>query len=200
VPTHTGEIKKTEEIKTTEDVKDTGELKKTSSYADAFKEVHAKKAPLKTSMPMPKKGVLTEVSIAAKESTSEPDVPPGDDPFTPEALDLAWSDYLAIRSGQTGKESELIVLRQPKELKDATSVVLHLSNPFQADILTYFHLDLVSHLRKSLNNKNITVETAISETEEESLPYTNRDKFEFLAEINPMILKLKEELGFDPEF
>ncbi len=60
--------------------------------------------------------------------------------------------------------------------------------------------ELLSYLRRELNNYKITLQTRISEANQNSKPYTDKEKFERMAEKNPALRKLKEELDLEIEF
>ena len=60
---------------------------------------------------------------------------------------------------------------------------------------------LYSILRNKLQNDTIEVITRIQEkTNEERIPYTNKDKYEQMTKENPKLQNLKEKLGLDFDF
>ena len=62
-------------------------------------------------------------------------------------------------------------------------------------------IDLHEFLRNKLQNDTIEVITKIQEkTDEERIPYTNKDKYEQMAKENPKLQNLKEKLGLDFDF
>jgi len=149
---------------------------------------------------MPKKGEFSPPPQEKSETTVSSVITPGEDDYTEEALDKVWEEFINVRKDQTGKESETILLRQHKELTEGHKIVLHLGNPVQEQLLAEIQSDLAGHLRRALNNKNISVEGVVTEVEHVKTPYTNREKFEYMAEKNPVVRKLITQLGFDPEY
>jgi len=56
-------------------------------------------------------------------------------------------------------------------------------------------------LREKLNNSIIKIEGDLQkEKSGNNKLYTNKEKFEHLAEKNPMVKNLQEKLGLDPDF
>jgi len=60
--------------------------------------------------------------------------------------------------------------------------------------------DLVTYLRNRLSNPTIKVESVMKEMDVKKMAYTNKEKFDLLAEKNPMLKELKERLGLDTDF
>ncbi len=60
--------------------------------------------------------------------------------------------------------------------------------------------DLLTYLRTALKNNYITLEINIRKVEEKELRYTNREKFEYLAEKYPKLRDLQSRLDLDPDF
>jgi DNA polymerase-3 subunit gamma/tau len=59
---------------------------------------------------------------------------------------------------------------------------------------------MTTFLRNKLGNNTIQVIGDLKESTEKKVVYTNREKFEHLAEKNPTLKQLKERLGLDPDF
>jgi len=93
-----------------------------------------------------------------------------------------------------------MVLNQKFELIDDTTIKLTLTNSVKEVILDKFRSDLMQHLKSNLRNGNITLVTDLLEEEAKKMIYTNKEKFDHLAEKNPLLLKLKDRLGLDPDF
>ena len=63
-----------------------------------------------------------------------------------------------------------------------------------------FRMDLVSYLRRELNNDEIKLKTTIVEEEISRKLYTSQDKLNYLIEKNPKILELQKRLGLDTDY
>lgn len=93
-----------------------------------------------------------------------------------------------------------MVLQQEISLKDDSTILLKLNNAVNIDILDRFRSDLISYLKRQLNNGKITLETEVLKEDTKRMIYTNKDKFDYLAEKNPILNQLRERLGLDPDF
>jgi hypothetical protein len=117
-------------------------------------------------------------------------------PFTEAQLREAWKSFSEQRSKY---KAEYQLLNQTIELHDS-SVVLQLLNPVQETLLNSLKQELMQHIREYLKNFSIQVTGELREDDAKKVIYTNREKFEHLAEKNPSLLELKERLGLDPDY
>ncbi|HOX83292.1 MAG TPA: hypothetical protein PLS08_09690 [Chryseolinea sp.] len=91
------------------------------------------------------------------------------------------------------------MLSQPIELKE-TQVVVHLLNPVQETMLTGLKSELTTYLREKLKNNSINLTGELREMDQKKMKYTDRDKFDFLLEKNPLLKEMKDRLGLDTDF
>lgn len=64
-----------------------------------------------------------------------------------------------------------------------------------------FEQELTLFLRKELKNSEIVLKWTLNEVvDEKKKLYTGQDKFEALAEQNPLLRELKDRLGLDYDF
>jgi DNA polymerase-3 subunit gamma/tau len=75
-----------------------------------------------------------------------------------------------------------------------------LHNSFQDTLINTIKSDALAFLREKLCNNSIQLFGELRSSDEKKVIYTNRDKFEHLAEKNPKLKELKERLGLDTEF
>jgi len=85
------------------------------------------------------------------------------------------------------------------EYKD-NQITIPLTNPIEEPLLLSIKTPLVEFLRQRLNNSNLQVNGVLREVQSRKIAYTNKDKFEHLAEKNPLLHKLKDKFGLDPDF
>jgi hypothetical protein len=116
--------------------------------------------------------------------------------FTAEQLQSAWNEFTEQRKKF---QAEYQLLNQPYELS-GTRVLLHLHNPVQETILANLKTDLTEFVRSKLKNQSIQVVGELREAEQRKVIYTNREKFDYLAQKNPMLRELKDRLGLDTDF
>jgi len=60
--------------------------------------------------------------------------------------------------------------------------------------------ELAGFLREKLKNSTIVVVGELKEQEDRKVIYTNREKFDYLVNKNPMLKELKDRLGLDTDF
>lgn len=59
---------------------------------------------------------------------------------------------------------------------------------------------LIKFLRERLKNRSINVTSQIREIQAQKIAYTNKEKFDKLAEQNPLLKELKQRLDLDTDF
>ena len=91
-------------------------------------------------------------------------------------------------------------MNEPVLLEDC-KIEIQISNKSQEVVIEKEKIDLHEFLRNKLQNDTIEVITKIQEkTDEERIPYTNKDKYEQMAKDNPSLNTLREKLGLDFDY
>ncbi len=117
--------------------------------------------------------------------------------FDEDELMDAWRSFGdTVKSGNP-RMSSIIKAMKPV-IEDKTNIILELSNKAQKDYFDqkYKH-DVIEHLKKQLSNSKIHFLTKVSEKMENNTPYTDEEKYRHLADKNPTLDKLRNELGLD---
>lgn len=117
-------------------------------------------------------------------------------PYTEEDLQSTWNEFAELRKIY---QADYQMLTQPYA-RNGHELIIHLHNPIQETILNGFKSDLVVYLREKLQNDSISVTGELVEGESKKMLYTNREKFDYLMEKNPVLKQLKEKLGLDTDF
>jgi DNA polymerase-3 subunit gamma/tau len=107
-----------------------------------------------------------------------------------------WSEYAEQRKNQVG---EYHILNQTFTLKNNV-ITLLLNNPIEDPLLQGMKSDLVGYLREKLNNSTLQVEGEMQQNNTKRKAYTNKEKFDYLVEKNPLLKELQERLGLDPDY
>lgn len=111
-------------------------------------------------------------------------------------IQQAWNTFAETRK----QESAIyILLQRPLEI-NGYSLTITLTNPVEEPLLQSIKSDLLTHLRESLENSSIQLESVLTQIEHSNIAYTNREKLEKLSEKYPLVSELKERLGLDPDF
>ena len=117
--------------------------------------------------------------------------------FDEDELMDAWRSFGdTVKSGNP-RMSSIIKAMKPV-IEDETNIILELSNKAQKDYFDqkYKH-DVIEHLKKQLSNSKIHFLTKVGEKTENNTPYTDEEKYRHLADKNPTLDKLRNELGLD---
>lgn len=118
--------------------------------------------------------------------------------FTDEDLKNAWESFKEGRKTK-GNDQEVALLNH--EIKRSDKLIqLQIHNPILEIIFDKIKVELIAHLRKQLGNNDVRVELEKLETESKKMIYTNKEKFDHLAEQYPNVKLLQEKLGLDPDF
>ena len=117
-------------------------------------------------------------------------------PLTDEQLREAWRDFANQRKNQV---AEFHLLSRTIDVQGPT-VTVALANSIEEPLLQGILPDLLTYLRGRLSNSSFKVESVLRKEDAKKIAYTNKEKFDLLAEKNPMLKELKERLGLDPDF
>jgi len=119
-----------------------------------------------------------------------------DEPIVESKVRQAWQEYAELRKDQV---AEYHLLTQTYLLNN-NIITLQLTNPIEEPLLQGLKSDLVAFLREKTNNSTLQVEGAMQQNNTKRKAYTNKEKFEYLVEKNPLLKELQEKLGLDPDY
>ncbi len=87
---------------------------------------------------------------------------------------------------------------QPQRVDDTTCVLI-LANPWQRDEFKKFLNKIQDHLRSTLHNNNFELRLEVAAYDASQVAYTADEKYKLLAEKNPVLKDLKEQLNLQLE-
>lgn len=117
--------------------------------------------------------------------------------FTQDQLVVAWGKIAAGYKEIDPRMFSTLTTQQPI-LKENFLVEFTLNNPFQEEEVQKIKQTLVNFLQKELSNSKIDLVTIVSETPQGNKKfYTDKEKFEHMAQKNPSLLKFKQQFGLD---
>lgn len=128
---------------------------------------------------------------SAEKVISEPDRT-----YTDQELNDAWNTFAETRKIY---QAEYHLLSQPFT-KNNDQIIITLHNPVEETLLGHFKSDLTTWLRDKLRNNSIQVTGELIQENDKKIIYTNREKFDYLAEKNPALKEMKDRLGLDTDF
>ncbi len=116
--------------------------------------------------------------------------------FTEEALINVWNAFIEIIR-KKGKHNLASILSIDIPKVKGTTVYLEFPNATNKVEVERNQYDLLSYVRKSLNNYDISLSISINDVMEKKYVYTSADKFEKLKEKNPYIDLLRKTFDLD---
>ncbi len=111
----------------------------------------------------------------------------------------AWISFAEQIQKDRPAHFSLMQLYKPI-LKDNNAIVIQFEGQLQIDLFNEIKKDLLTHLKKSLSILNIDiVEEIVDNIDDNGKPrlYTPDDKFRFMAERNPALIRFKQRLNLD---
>lgn len=120
------------------------------------------------------------------------------DSFTNEDLSKAWNGFIEIRR-ENGSEQEVAFLKH-QYVRNDNVISIQIHNSILENTFDKLKVELQAHLRKSLLNDSVRVELEKLESESKKMLYTNKEKFDHLADKHPAIKLLQEKLSLDPDY
>ena len=143
---------------------------------------------------------LSDVIDDKKEVETKLNTPKKSENFTESRMREVWMLF-AEKINKEGKMNLFITLTSSDPtLQEETLINLKISNDAQEKILDENKIELMDHLRTSLNNDFISLKTELSEDIKSDVPYTPKDKFIKMTEENPHLNTLQQKLGLDPDY
>ena len=113
-------------------------------------------------------------------------------PFTADQLRDAWVGLSATHKEEL-RLKQLIESYTP-QLIDATTAEIQMPNPWQMDQMKKAIPALVTELRKTLHNDQLTIRLVQAEFTQEQMAFTAEEKYKLMTQSNPELALLKERL------
>jgi DNA polymerase III subunit gamma/tau len=119
--------------------------------------------------------------------------------FSQEKLEKVWLYYTESIAGQYPNFYSILSTRKPL-LKEDFVIELRLDNRAQEITLKERKADLLDFLRGELRNQKVQLVAVVVETVGQSKPYSAEEKFRAMAEKNPELKSLRDNLDLELEF
>jgi DNA polymerase-3 subunit gamma/tau len=122
-----------------------------------------------------------------------------EEPFTQEDLEKAWVLYTQSIVNDSPNLYSTLTKRKPR-LKEEQLIVLEIDNKVQEREIREKRADIHEYLRRELSNYKLRLETSIPENHEQSKAYFPEEIYQKMAEKNPNIKKLKDQLDMEIDY
>lgn len=119
--------------------------------------------------------------------------------FTNEQFQKVWNKYAAQFQEESPDFYSTLTSRMP-ELKDNFIIELTIDNVVQEKEIADRKIDMLSYIRKELNNGKVNLQTVINKNPANIKAFNPQEKFNKMAEKNPAIRKMKEKFDLEIDF
>lgn len=117
--------------------------------------------------------------------------------FTQIDVENNWNHFITDSLSTKPRYASLLSTYSPL-LGENSTITVEFESQLQLDMFNEVKGELTTFLRKCLSNKSITIEPSIQEPDStKNKLYTVEDKFKYLSELNPDLIKLKQQLNLD---
>jgi len=141
---------------------------------------------------------LGEIGKVAKTSEEKPTLQERipDRPIDEDVLKKAWDEFIQLRKAIT---PDLSMMTRPFTRK-GNIITMSLAGNIENILFEQMRSSLITFLRDRTGNSSLLIQTEIVEQPVgERKLHTTKEKFDHLAEKNPVLKELKERFGLDPD-
>jgi DNA polymerase-3 subunit gamma/tau len=117
--------------------------------------------------------------------------------FSQDDLNKVWQNFITSNLADKPRYATLLNNYMPS-LTDELVIQVQLETALQQELFKEIKHDLLFYLRKNLGNSIVTInEMVVEQDNSKNKLYTVDDKFRYLSEKNPVLIKLKQQLNLD---
>tara|TARA_B100000508_G_scaffold140676_1_gene142781 strand:- start:2736 stop:3443 length:708 start_codon:yes stop_codon:yes gene_type:complete len=121
-------------------------------------------------------------------------------PFNEEDFKAKWNQYIGVLKKDKRASLTSTMLSCRPEIGENFLLNMVFDNKVQESEFNHHKTELLGFLRESLNNWGIQIETEVRVEEQKKKYYTNKERFERMAELNPKLAELRKRLNLDPDY
>ena len=154
--------------------------------------------PSKVNNTRPLRKSIIRIKPQSKKEKEDVSISHGNESFTKETLLAIWNTYvqqMKLTSG--GFTSSILVNCEPILKEDNQTIHLIFRNETNEIEFNKLSLDLLEHLKFELKNDHINFTTEVNKAKAKKTLYTNREKFDHLAEKHPELNDWLHKLGLE---
>ncbi len=144
---------------------------------------------------MRRAGTISILDEEPKNTVSETPVEVKNNPFTQEMLTAAWTKFVEANKNVLPSFVAGIGKYQPT-LSDNNEIHYDVDNMLVVNNMANI-TKLRDHLSEQLGNNQFTLVPHVMEKPKDDVAYTDRSRFEIMAQMNPNVLTLKKGLGLN---
>ena len=115
-------------------------------------------------------------------------------------LETAWKEFAeALQIKNKMNLSSTLLANKPNMENDST-ILFNVLNQVQEDEINAIKTDLLAYLRSELKIIPLQLKIVVNKNETERKPYTGEEKFQRLAEKNPILHKLRQKFNLEIDY
>ncbi|MFI5148949.1 MAG: DNA polymerase III subunit gamma/tau [Bacteroidia bacterium] len=161
----------------------------------------AKKPLLKTSSPRIQGFINPEQKTGTdKETSTSPVAELPRQLYTEEQIETAWQAYAAIQKSLNKPNYAVTLSSRKPRLGEKNLIEFTVDNAAQAEFIQSDKQELLSFLRKEIQNYDLQLIIGVIKNDGDRKLYTPADKFKRMAEKNPALGKLRQQFDLDVDF
>jgi DNA polymerase-3 subunit gamma/tau len=140
-----------------------------------------------------------KTAIEDKKEETEEDLKnkPADE-FTQEQIEVLWKEV--AKKYKTDKNLFSTLTKGTPKKKENFIIEYVVDNKIQKREIEERLIEFLPVIREKLNNYHLQVNVSVSEQPKNDKPYTPQEKFKKMADKNPALLKLKDQLDLEIDF
>ena len=119
------------------------------------------------------------------------------DAFTEERMLEVWNEYVEKLDKKGEKIMWSLLSTDIPKLKDGTIICLEMPNDTMRIEIERAQYPLLEYIRTELNNFNVSLVVDVNELSVKKYAFTERDKYEKLKEINPLVERLRKDFDLE---
>ncbi len=117
-----------------------------------------------------------------------------DETFTNEQLAVKWLEFVDQLTDRPILKSTLSIVPEKAE---GNQILLKIGNSVQEEEIKLVKYELISWLRKELQNSEIELVTRIEKQEATRIFYSDSEKMQLMMQKNPELYQLKQKFNLD---
>ncbi|HXC04209.1 MAG TPA: hypothetical protein VNZ86_05610, partial [Bacteroidia bacterium] len=122
------------------------------------------------------------------------------EPYTEAQLEGAWQAYAGIQKTLNKPNYSVTLSSRKPRLEENNRIEFTVDNAAQAEFIQSDKQELLSFIRKELNNYDLQLNILVIKNDNDRKLYTPADKFKRMAEKNPALAKLRQQFDLDVDF
>ena len=117
--------------------------------------------------------------------------------LTPETFSRAWIDFVETLKGE-GTRIISMFKAVKTEMEEGNNIKIHLNNAAQKDIFVEnYKQKLRNYLEERFQVTKLDIETSVDLSDENAMPYSDEQKYNYLAKKYPVLKDFKKTFNLD---